>query len=224
MKIYIADSKRTISNTVESAPSGKFKFSNVAADPTVISTLNDNTTVSYNLDVSDVEITYSAFITHIDPNNTELNYTEYIDIIELKELTTDPTDPAGEGLQEFANILFDFDKFFLRDKSKDVLESIYKFMNSNPTVTIRLEGHTDWFGSEPYNVGLSKRRSLSAHKYLIRKGINPNRIQNAWFGETTPTANNANNDGSDSPEGRQLNRRVEIKVEVPEMADLYLSL
>jgi outer membrane protein OmpA-like peptidoglycan-associated protein len=97
-------------------------------------------------------------------------------------------------------------------------------MKSNPTVTIRLEGHTDWFGSEPYNVGLSKDRSLSAQKYLINKGINPNRVQNAWFGELKPTSPNANPDGSDSPDGRQLNRRVEIKVEIPDMADLYLSL
>lgn len=222
INIYVANSRREISNAIVSQPSGKFSMSNVATDANAIANLNSTASFSYNLDVSDAEVTYSAYITHIDPNNTELAYTEYIDIIELKDMT-DPN--GGNGtLQEFANILFDFDKYFLREKSKNVLESIYKFMNDNPTVTIRLEGHTDWFGSEPYNVGLSKDRSLSAHKYLINKGINPNRIQNAWFGETKFTAENALPDGSDNPDGRQLNRRVEIKVEVPEMADLYLSL
>ena len=219
MNIYMANSNRKITNAVISEPSGKFSITNSPADQSKIDNLNASTTVSYNLDLSDVEVTYSAYIRHIDPNNTELSYTEYIDIIELKEMTT-----SGQGLQEFANILFDFDKYFLREKSKNVLESVYQFMKDNPTVTIRLEGHTDWFGSEPYNMGLSKDRSLSAHKYLINKGIGPNRIQNAWFGEVKPTADNISGDGSDSPDGRQLNRRVEIKVEIPEMADLYLSL
>ena len=222
-EIFMGNSDRVISNALITDPEGRFKISNIATDQATVDQLNTvSNKVSYNLDVSDLEVTYSAYITRIDPNNTELTYTEYIDIIELKELSNGTN--SGDGLQEFANILFDFDKFFLRDKSKDVLESIYGFMKSNPTVTIRLEGHTDWFGSEPYNVGLSKERSLSAQKYLINKGINPNRLQNAWFGELKPTSPNANADGSDAPDGRQLNRRVEIKVEIPDMADLYLSL
>lgn len=223
--VYVANSDRKISNTTESGPNGKFSLTNVPVDQATVDQLNTSSSkMSYNLDLSDREVTYSAYITRIDPNNTDLTYTEYIDIIELKEMTNDSTGGSNGELQEFANILFDFDKFFLRDKSKNVLESVLGFMKSNPTVTIRLEGHTDWFGSEPYNVGLSKRRSLSAHKYLINKGINPNRIENAWFGELKPTANNAMVDGADDPDGRQLNRRVEIKVEIPEMADLYLSL
>lgn len=222
-KIYIANTNREVKNASVSDMKGEFQMTNVPEDENAIANLNSGTKMSYNLDMSDVEITYSAFITYIDPDNTELTYTEYIDIIELKEL---PSDTIGGGAtgSDFANILFDFDKYFLRQKSKNVLESVYQFMKDNPTVTIRLEGHADWFGTEPYNMGLSKRRSLSAHKYLINQGISPNRIDNAWFGETQPTADNSNPDGSDNPDGRQLNRRVEIKVEVPEMADLYLSL
>lgn len=228
MKVYFANTDRKIANASMTGTDGMFGMSNVPQDAGAIASLNTATNMSYNLDLSDVEVTYSAYITYIDPENTELAYTEYIDIIELRDL---PPDTSGTGTgggnlggQEFANILFDFDKFFLREKSKNVLESVYQFMDSNPTVSIRLEGHTDWFGTEPYNVGLSKRRSLSAHKYLIDKGISPNRIENAWFGEVRPTVANDNPDGSDNPDNRQLNRRVEIKVEIPEMADLYLSL
>ncbi|MEX1000947.1 MAG: OmpA family protein [Crocinitomicaceae bacterium] len=222
--IYLANSDREISNVTATAPNGKFDISSTPDDVAKVTDLNENTTISYNLDLSDVEVTYSAYITHIDPNNTELAYTEYIDIIELKDLQDDPDGSGILGSQNFANILFDFDKYFLRTKSKDVLESVYNFLKDNPTVTLRLEGHTDWFGTEPYNVTLSKNRSLSAHKYLINKGISPNRIENAWFGEVNPVVNNTNPDGSDNPDNRQLNRRVEIKVEIPEMADLYLSL
>lgn len=218
--IYMANSERKISNTITTDATGKFEFTNVATDPTLVAGINSTKTISYNLDLSNVEIVYSAYILHIDPNNTELNYTEYIDIIELMDLDSG----IAVGGRDFENILFDFDKFFLRDKSKNVLDNVYNFMNENPTVTIRLDGHTDWFGSEPYNVKLSERRALSAHKYLIDKGIQPNRIANAWFGETKPAVSNTNPDGSDNPDNRQLNRRVEIKIEIPEMADLYLSL
>ncbi|MBD3637382.1 MAG: OmpA family protein [Crocinitomicaceae bacterium] len=222
MKIYLGKTSRNISNAIVSGANGKFEITSIPEDANAITNLNNNTTISYNLDLSDVEVTYSAFITHIDPNNTELTYTEYIDIIELRELPPDSI--GGVASQDFANILFDFDKFFLRQKSKNILESVYAFMKANPTVTIRLDGHTDWFGTEPYNEVLSKRRALSAHKYLIDKGISPNRIQNKWFGETKPIVPNTNPDGSDNEANRQLNRRVEIKVEIPEMADLYLSL
>lgn len=224
VEVILGNSERVVSNVVTSDPSGLFKMTNVATDQASVDMLNTSSNkVSYNLDLSDTEITYSAFITRIDPNNTDLAYTEYIDIIELRDLPPDTAGTSGSG-RDFANILFDFDKFFLRDKSKDVLSAVYAFMNENPTVTIRLDGHTDWFGTETYNDGLSKRRALSAHKYLIDKGINPNRIENKWFGETTPTVSNDNPDGSDNPDNRQLNRRVEIKVEIPDMADLYLSL
>ncbi|UKN03066.1 OmpA family protein [Paracrocinitomix mangrovi] len=223
LKVYLANTKRDISNATISNPNGRFTLSNVPQDANAIANLNSATTISYNLDLSDTEITYSAFITHIDPNNTELAYTEYIDIIELREMSTDPQG-GNLGGQDFANLLFDFDKYFLRDKSKDILTALYEYLRDNPTVTIRLEGHTDWFGTPEYNMGLSKDRSLSAHKYLIDKGIAPNRIQNLWFGETKEIVQQNKPDGSDDPEARQLNRRVEIKVEIPEMADIYLSL
>lgn len=70
----------------------------------------------------------------------------------------------------------------------------------------------------------SEKRALKAHKYLIDAGIDPDRIDNVWFGESRPSVSNTNADGSDNAENRQLNRRVEIKVEIPEMADLYLYL
>jgi outer membrane protein OmpA-like peptidoglycan-associated protein/tetratricopeptide (TPR) repeat protein len=224
VSIYVGNSERVIANATVSQANGGFKLTNVATDQAAVDMLNTRSNkVSYNLDVSDTEVTYSAYITRIDPNNTALAYTEYIDIIELKDMPRDTSITGGNG-NEFANILFDFDKFFLRAKSMTVLDAVTAFMKENPTVTIRLDGHTDWFGSERYNDGLSKSRALSAHKWLIDKGIAPNRIENVWFGEANPTVSNDNQDGSDSREGRQLNRRVEIKVEIPEMADLYLSL
>ena len=117
-------------------------------------------------------------------------------------------------MPEFANIYFDFSKYFLRKKSENILENIFNYLNDNPSATIRLDGHTDWIGTEKYNDKLSEDRTLKAYKFLIDKGISPNRLVNEWFGETKPAVANVNNNGTDNPENRQLNRRVEIKVEI----------
>ncbi|MDX1349461.1 MAG: OmpA family protein, partial [Putridiphycobacter sp.] len=125
---------------------------------------------------------------------------------------------------DFDNIYFDFDKYFLRDKSKNILENVYNYLRDHPNATLRLDGHTDWIGTEEYNTTLSQIRTLVAYKYLIERGIAPDRLDNAWFGESKPAAPNANADGSDNAANRQLNRRVEIKLDIPEMSALYIQL
>jgi len=70
-------------------------------------------------------------------------YTESVDLVALKEMSE-----TDEEMREFANILFDFDKFFLRQKSEDILESLYQFMKENPSVQVKLDGHTDWIGTD----------------------------------------------------------------------------
>lgn len=221
--IYLANTNKVISNKIMTNSGGKFEISNNPENKDSIAILNDNTVISYNMNVPTEEVLFSAYIVNIDPNNTELAYTEHIDIIELKDI--DPNDTSGvNGSNEFANIYFDFDKYFLRTKSKNILDNLYDYLESHPSATVRLDGHTDWFGTEPYNVTLSENRTLKAYKYLIDKGIAPDRLINEWFGETKPAVANANPDGSDNAENRQLNRRVEIKVQIPEMAALYIQL
>jgi len=217
--IYFAKADKILTDMAITDVDGEFEFLNPTTPLAVIEELNDNTTITYNLDQSDGEILYSALLTAIDPNDESISYTEHIDIVSLQKLTETDTQ-----MQEFANILFDFDKFFLRQKSEDILQSLYLFMKDNPSVQVKLDGHTDWIGTDEYNEVLSEKRALKAHKYLIDAGIDPDRIDNVWFGESRPSVSNTNADGSDNAENRQLNRRVEIKVEIPEMADLYLSL
>ena len=75
-----------------------------------------------------------------------------------------------------------------------------------PETLIRVEGHTDSVGTEEYNMDLSFRRANSVRDLLVQRGVNISRIQPVGFGETMPVATN------DTEAGRQLNRRVEIKV------------
>ncbi len=110
------------------------------------------------------------------------------------------------------NIFFDFDRSFLREDSKNQLDKLYTILIQNPTYSAELHGHTDWVGSDSYNNALAKRRGYKARNYVSSKGISSNRLIVKAFGEHNPIARNALVDGRDSETGRQLNRRVEIRI------------
>jgi outer membrane protein OmpA-like peptidoglycan-associated protein len=82
-----------------------------------------------------------------------------------------------------------------------------------PRARYQVEGHTDAKGTDAYNDRLSQRRARSVRDWLVREaGVAPTRIGTLGFGERRPVAPNERPDGSDDPEGRQRNRRVEILV------------
>lgn len=164
----------------------------------------------YKINTNDLDMIYSAYLITIDSLHPEENYSEYIDIIEIQK------DPLLAI--EFENIYFDFDKFFLRDKSKEVMDKIGNYMVANQDAKVEIAGHCDWMGSDEYNVVLSENRSISAFNYLLNKGVNTGRMKKLWYGESKPAAANAKPDGSDDPDGRQLNRRAEFKLNVQGMA------
>ena len=86
------------------------------------------------------------------------------------------------------------------------------FLNEYPNIEIEMSAHTDSKGSDEYNMTLSDNRAKSVREYILSKGIAAKRITSQGYGETKPVAPNANDDGTDNPEGRQLNRRVEFKI------------
>jgi OOP family OmpA-OmpF porin len=124
---------------------------------------------------------------------------------------TQPTEKAETIV--FRNILFDFDKSFLRQESISELNKINKYMASRVNTELRIDGHADWIGTTEYNLKLSERRAKTAYDFLIDKGVSNSRLSYQFFGEAIPIAPNANEDGSDNPEGRQLNRRCEFKID-----------
>jgi outer membrane protein OmpA-like peptidoglycan-associated protein len=71
---------------------------------------------------------------------------------------------------------------------------------------LRINGHTDNVGKEPANVKLSQGRADAIKNYLVKKGINKNRINSKGFGSKKPIATNT------TDAGRQQNRRVEFQV------------
>lgn len=113
---------------------------------------------------------------------------------------------------KLSNILYEFDKATLTVGSKKVLDTLYDIMRENPSFVIELASHTDGKGSDPYNLRLSQARAQSCVDYLSSKGIEKKRMIPMGYGMRKPIAPNKNEDGSDDPEGRALNRRTEFKI------------
>ena len=112
-----------------------------------------------------------------------------------------------------ADVLFDFDKAELRDEAKPALEKLVTVLKSYPSAKTRatIEGHTDSKGDAKYNQKLSERRAEAVRRWLADNGA-AMPMATRGLGKDKPVAPNAKPDGSDDPQGRQKNRRVEIVV------------
>jgi len=108
-------------------------------------------------------------------------------------------------------IYFGFDGPDLREESFVHLDSVVDFLYYRPELSIEIGSHTDNKGNDKYNLKLSQFRSQYVVDYLANKGIDAHRITAKGYGESLPIAPNEVN-GKDYPEGRQLNRRTEIKI------------
>ncbi len=87
---------------------------------------------------------------------------------------------------ENVDIHFDFDKFFLTDKAKEILAEKASWLLDNPGVKIEIEGHCDERGTNEYNMALGEERANSAMKYLITAGVKVDRISTISYGEERP--------------------------------------
>lgn len=109
-----------------------------------------------------------------------------------------------------SDVLFDFDKSDLRADAEPALTKAAELLRSYPDAQVTIGGHTDSKGDDAYNDALSMRRARAVAERL---GAAAGRTLGAeGFGESRPVAPNARPDGSDDPEGRQKNRRVEIRI------------
>lgn len=103
-------------------------------------------------------------------------------------------------------ILFDYNKASLREESYYTLDRTIRLMNSLESLEIEISGHTDNVSSAEHNQMLSEERAREVMKYLVRMGIDGERLKYKGYGFAQPVASN------DSEMGRQLNRRTELKV------------
>lgn len=104
-------------------------------------------------------------------------------------------------------IHFAFNKYNIKPDSYSILDDVASIIKANPQIKrIKVEGHTDWIGSEAYNMKLSQRRADSVVQYLTNKGIPASKLEAVGYGKTRPIATNK------TAAGRAQNRRVEFNV------------
>ena len=105
------------------------------------------------------------------------------------------------------NVYFDFGTSGLAQGSNQVLNELLSVLKSNPQLRVEIGGHTDNIGAADVNQWLSQRRAESVRNWLIRQGVDGNRLIAKGYGESLPLASN-----DDEENGRELNRRIEIFV------------
>jgi outer membrane protein OmpA-like peptidoglycan-associated protein len=114
----------------------------------------------------------------------------------------------------FPDSLFEFGSARLTAEARRQLREIAEvLLHEARGRAIAVEGHTDSIGAELYNQGLSERRAHSVAAALVDEGVSEALMTVAGYGSAYPIAPNDNEDGSDNPEGRRRNRRVEIVIE-----------
>ena len=104
------------------------------------------------------------------------------------------------------NLFFATGKTQILPQSEQALNELSDFLRDNPTVSIRITGHTDNVGSDKANMTLSEGRAKAVRGEIIKRGIAAERIEAEGKGETEPIADNA------TEEGRAQNRRVEFTI------------
>jgi outer membrane protein OmpA-like peptidoglycan-associated protein/Tol biopolymer transport system component len=109
------------------------------------------------------------------------------------------------------NIHFAFNSYELVSEYYPVLDEIATYLKANPKVTVIITGYTDSVGTYDYNQKLSEKRAIQVLEYLKKKNISTQRMKTIGAGSTKFIATNTKADGSDSEEGRQMNRRVEFE-------------
>jgi outer membrane protein OmpA-like peptidoglycan-associated protein/tetratricopeptide (TPR) repeat protein len=110
------------------------------------------------------------------------------------------------------HIYFELNKANLTPASYPALNKLVTFIQADAATRIEISGHTDDRGSAALNQQLSLKRAQSVVDFLISKGVDKQRLVAKGYGADKPIAPNRNKDGSDNPEGREQNRRTEMKV------------
>lgn len=145
-------------------------------------------------------IKYKNFGDQLDYDLIEIPDTDYYITMNL---TIQIEPPKTYTLK---NVLFDTGKSTLKKSSYEALNDLYEVMKLKETLIVEIAGHTDSIASSEFNQKLSEGRAKTVRDYLIKKGIDKNRVTAVGYGETQPVADNG------SEEGREKNRRTEVRI------------
>jgi OOP family OmpA-OmpF porin len=101
---------------------------------------------------------------------------------------------------------FEVNSARLTANAKVILNQVADSLAANPAMKAEIGGHTDSTGADAFNQKLSEKRAKAVKDYFVKRGIDAARLTSKGYGETQPV------DTNETPEGRELNRRVELRV------------
>nr|WP_321224705.1 OmpA family protein [uncultured Psychroserpens sp.] len=133
-------------------------------------------------------------------------------LLEQDEVELEPCADLAKIL-DIPIIYFDFDKFNIRRDAEVELQKVLAVLNKYPTMTIDIRSHTDCRGTASYNERLSNNRAQSTRKYLIKNGVEADRLTAKGYGESRLVNDcgcEPTNDSNCSEAEHQLNRRSEF--------------
>jgi outer membrane protein OmpA-like peptidoglycan-associated protein len=127
-----------------------------------------------------------------------------------KQVEPQESAKVEEPLTVRARIHFDFNKANIKKEYIPLLKEVAKVLKENPNINLRIEGYTDDIGTKAYNQKLALKRAMAVKNFLVKEGIQSERIQLVGFGKEKYIAENT------TPIGRLTNRRAEfIVIQVP---------
>lgn len=104
------------------------------------------------------------------------------------------------------DVYFETGSYKLTEDSWVAMHKLLQALEFNPKMKVEIAGHTDNVGNPQANLNLSQQRANSLVNWLVKKGINQERLIAKGYGDKEPVADNS------SPEGRSRNRRTEIRI------------
>ena len=105
-------------------------------------------------------------------------------------------------------LYFEYNKYDLTSESLERLATAARFMQAEPTLRVRIDGHADERGTAEYNMALGEKRAKAVEAYLERYGVEGIRLEVTSFGKEKPAQYCSEGD----EECQSLNRRVEYMV------------
>lgn len=131
--------------------------------------------------------------------------TMYLDTIGIDIMPKDPI--------VVKNIYYESGEYELQRKARKSIDTtLLVLLQENSQIVIEISSHTDNKGRDKANVELSQKRAEGVVKYLMKRGIDRERLYAKGYGESRPIAPNELPNGKDNPKGRQMNRRTEFRI------------
>lgn len=116
-----------------------------------------------------------------------------------------PVEAAPKAPLDLVTIFFGFNTSDLTDETRTALEQDAEYLRANAKLRVQIEGHCDERGSTEYNLALGERRALTVKQYLVKLGVEPNRMEIISYGEERPL------DTATTEEAFSHNRRAEFR-------------